>query len=60
MASEIIPASELIINDDNTAFHLHLSPDQLRDKVVICGDPGRVNMIAQNFDSIDFENTNRG
>lgn len=50
MAKYFAP-SELIINDDNTAFHLHIRPDQLADKVVMCGDPERVNLIAAHFDT---------
>jgi uridine phosphorylase len=45
------PASELIINADGSVFHLHVRPEQLADKVIICGDPGRVNTIASHFDS---------
>ncbi len=45
------PASELIINADGSVFHLHVCPEQLADKVILCGDPGRVNTIASHFDS---------
>lgn len=45
------PASELIINADGSVFHLHVRPEQLADKVILCGDPGRVNTIASHFDS---------
>lgn len=45
------PPSELIINDDGSSFHLHIRPDQLADKVVMCGDPDRVDTIASFFDS---------
>lgn len=41
--------SELIINPDNSSFHLHITPEQLADKVVMCGDPDRVNLIADFF-----------
>lgn len=51
----IIPASELIINDDGSAFHIHLRPDQLRDKILLVGDPGRVTMVGELFDSIDYD-----
>jgi uridine phosphorylase len=44
------PSSELIINDDGSIFHLHLLPEQLSDKVILVGDPGRVEMIASYFD----------
>ena len=50
-----IPDSELIINSDGSAFHIHLRPEQLCDNIIICGDPGRVTMIASHFDTRDFE-----
>lgn len=50
----VIPPSELIINDDGSAFHIHLRPDQLRDNIILVGDPGRVDMVASHFDSIDY------
>lgn len=52
---QIIPSSQLIINADNSAFHIHLRPDQLRDKIILVGDPGRVTMVASYFDSIDYD-----
>ncbi len=45
------PPSELIINADGSAFHLHVRPEQLADKVILCGDPERVNTIAAHFDT---------
>ena len=55
----VIPPSELIINGDGTIFHLHLKPEQLADVVILVGDPGRVAMIAQYFDSRECEVSNR-
>lgn len=52
---KIIPASELIINDDGSVFHLHLKPDQLTDNIILVGDPGRVEMVASFFDTRDFD-----
>ncbi|MDE6352083.1 MAG: nucleoside phosphorylase [Muribaculaceae bacterium] len=52
---KIIPSSELIINDDGSVFHLHLRPDQLTDRIILVGDPGRVNMVAEFFDEKTFE-----
>ncbi|MCR4769150.1 MAG: nucleoside phosphorylase [Bacteroidaceae bacterium] len=43
--------SELIINPDNSSFHLHITPEQLADKIVMCGDPDRVSLIASHFES---------
>lgn len=51
----IIPASELIINADGSVFHIHLRPDQLRDNIILVGDPGRVDMVASYFDKIDYD-----
>lgn len=51
----IIPESELIINSDGSAFHLHILPEQLSDKIVLMGDPDRVTMTASFFDSIECE-----
>ena len=55
----MIPASELIINADGSVFHLHLRPEQLADKIVMCGDPGRVDMIASFFDTKECEVSSR-
>ncbi len=55
MTSRTIPASELIINPDGSAFHIHLTPEQLRDNIILVGDPGRVDMVASYFDSIDYD-----
>lgn len=55
MNTNIIPESELIINSDNSIFHLHIKPEQLADKVILVGDPGRVSTVAKYFDSIEVE-----
>lgn len=57
--SRIIPPSELIINDDGSVFHIHLKPDQIRDNIIFVGDPGRVDMVASYFDSIDYNVSSR-
>ncbi len=49
------PESELIINADGSAFHLHLKPEHLADKVILVGDPDRVRTVADFFDSIENE-----
>lgn len=51
--------SELIINDDGSIFHLHLRPEQLADKVILVGDPGRVNLVASHFENKEFEVSSR-
>lgn len=54
MTKKIIPDSELIINSDGSIFHIHLHPDQLMDNIIVCGDPGRVDMISSYFDTKEF------
>ncbi len=51
----IIPESELIINSDGSAFHLHVKPEQLSNKIVMMGDPGRVAVTASFFDEIEVD-----
>jgi uridine phosphorylase len=55
----IIPPSEFIINPDGSAFHIHLLPEQLTDRIILVGDPGRVNMVAEFFDTKTFEVSSR-
>jgi uridine phosphorylase len=59
MAKKHFPESELIINSDGSCFHLHLKPEFLADKVVLVGDPARVNTVAAHFDSIEHEVSSR-
>ena len=50
-----IPESELIINNDGSVFHLHIKPEQLSDKIIMMGDPDRVDLTASFFDSIECD-----
>ncbi len=59
MKPKTIASSELIINPDGSVFHLHLLPEQLTDRIILVGDPGRVDMVASFFDSRDFEVSSR-
>ena len=53
--NRIIPPSELIINEDGSVFHIHLRPEQLKDNIILVGDPGRVDMVASYFDEIEYD-----
>lgn len=53
------PPSELVINNDGSIFHLHLKPENLSDKVILVGDPGRVTLVASHFDTKECEVSNR-
>ena len=54
-----IAESELIINGDGSAFHIHIRPEQLADNVILVGDPGRVAMFGPIFDSVECEGASR-
>ncbi|MDX9881932.1 MAG: nucleoside phosphorylase [Prolixibacteraceae bacterium] len=55
----MIQSSELIINSDGSIFHLHLSPEQIADDIILVGDPGRVDLIASFMDHTEFRVQNR-
>lgn len=59
MDNQPIAPSELIINSDGSIFHLHLLPEQLADKVILVGDPGRVPVVASHFDDVECDVSNR-
>ena len=59
MSKRNFPESELIINEDGSCFHLHLKPEQLADKIILVGDPARVNTVAAHFDSKECEVSSR-
>ncbi|MBO5182463.1 MAG: nucleoside phosphorylase [Paraprevotella sp.] len=51
--------SELIINADGSVFHLHVKPEQVADKVILVGDPGRVPTVAAHFDTQECDIASR-
>ncbi len=59
MTKKFFPPSELIINEDGSAFHLHLRPEQLADRVILVGDPGRVSTVAAHFSEQECEVSSR-
>ena len=54
-----IPESELIINSDGSVFHIHIRPNQLADKVILVGDPGRVEMFRPLLEKVECEGASR-
>lgn len=54
-----ILASELPMQNDGTIYHLNLYPEELADNVILVGDPGRVAMISDMFDSMEVKKQNR-
>ena len=55
MKKKFIPATELPINEDGSVFHLHVKPEQLADKIILVGDPGRVPILAKHFNNIECD-----
>ena len=51
--------TELITNTDGSIFHLHLLPEDISDKIIIVGDPGRVDILAEHLDEIRVRKENR-
>ena len=51
--------TELITNKDGSIFHLNLLPGDIANKIVIVGDPGRVDMLASLMQDIRVKKENR-
>ncbi len=54
-----IKESELVVNPDGSIYHLHLTPDELADNVLLVGDPGRVPVVSKYFDTVELRRENR-
>jgi len=52
-------SSEIITNNDNSIYHLHLKPNQLSKDIILVGDPYRVDTISKYFENIEFVVQNR-
>jgi len=52
-------ASELILNEDQSIYHLNLHPGELAETVILVGDPGRVSKVSAYFDSVEVEKSKR-
>ncbi len=56
---EKLAPSELVLNADQSVYHLNLKPEHIGDKIIVVGDPGRVELISSFFDSVDYKISNR-
>ena len=54
-----IPESELILNNDGSVYHLNLLPHDISDKIINVGDPDRVSMVSDFFDTIELKKQKR-
>jgi uridine phosphorylase len=51
--------TELITNKDGSIFHLNLLPGDISDKIIIVGDPGRVDMLGSLMQEVRVRKENR-
>lgn len=49
----------LMLNPDNSAFHLHAHAQDISDTVILVGDPKRVDIVTRYFDHIDVTRSHR-
>src|SRR5688572_22098368 len=54
-----IAESELILNDRGAIYHLNLLPEELASTIITVGDPDRVGLVSQYFDSIEVKQQHR-
>ena len=55
----IIAETELILTAEKKIYHLNLSKDEIADDIILVGDPDRVSVISNKFDSIEHKIQNR-
>ena len=51
-----LAASELVLNDDGSVYHLNLLPEDIAEKIILVGDPDRVPKVSQYFDKVEIKN----
>jgi uridine phosphorylase len=54
-----IPSSELPLQPNGAIYHIGIHPENLSDKIILVGDPGRVEKISDKFDTVDFRHSHR-
>lgn len=54
-----IAGTELILNPDNSVYHLALKGDEIADTVILVGDPGRTAQIVKQFDRVELHKQHR-
>jgi uridine phosphorylase len=51
--------SELVLNPDGSVYHLGLAPGDIADRIILVGDPGRVELVSEHFERIETERRKR-
>lgn len=57
--SNQLKSSELVLNQHNRVYHLDLAPEDIAQKIILVGDPGRVSTVSSFFDTITVKRENR-
>ncbi|MBT8299241.1 MAG: nucleoside phosphorylase [Maribacter sp.] len=55
----MIEASELILNADNSIYHLNLLPEDISDTIIVVGDQNRVGQVSKYFDTLEVRKERR-
>ncbi|MCL6524909.1 MAG: nucleoside phosphorylase [Thermoflavifilum sp.] len=55
----MIASSELILNNRGAVYHLDLRPEEIAHTIITVGDPGRVPIVSQHFDRIEYKRSHR-
>lgn len=59
MIMERLKNSQLIVTNEGAIYHLNVRPENIADTIILVGDPGRVAVISEKFDAIEFQMQNR-
>lgn len=54
-----LAASELVLNEDGSVYHLNLKPEDIAEKIILVGDPDRVPRVSKYFDKIEIKKNKR-
>ncbi len=54
-----ISETDLILNPDNSIYHLNLLPEDVAETIITVGDPDRVGEVSKYFDRIDLKKGKR-
>jgi uridine phosphorylase len=50
-----LAASELVLNEDGSVYHLNLLPEDIAEKIILVGDPDRVPKSISIFDKVEIK-----
>jgi uridine phosphorylase len=49
-----LAASELVLNEDGSVYHLNLLPEDIADKIILVG-PGQSSKVSKYFDTVEIK-----